>query len=782
MRSQVDGDSQVMRYPSHPTRSNTGERVSEADEEWVTKKKVEITTTKNVEKQIKRQVVLEDGRVVEEELPTITNDTTQDKQTFETDHDEERKVDKSSGLDLLNSKFNSRSGMLVGDKLTSVKKVQDVKENMMKTEACQHMGDIKPKDLNRALRNKEDIRKYLKKDERSKAVALPRTVMTKRNHRVITDKEDIQERNWLNDGKMQNERIRTEEHIEYDSDDTKDSGSSGSVSSRHQLEPEVYKTRKDEEFVEYFKINKDKNGKEKLIKIGDGAHFVSESKELDLEENRSLYNTHRSPRLTYIPDKAKRCKKQITHTDSWLERHFGSSSSSLSNSSVDLSRGVGGVDGGVAGLRRSASICDIRPVTESGSNVYYATVRKTDALPVVRREKKDDHYQENRRSAHFTSSGQPVRPPRRKKKTDSDSSHYMSQGNLYYTPLADKQSSSKTYSYSHSNLYGSTTDQSKTNRNKKPEYLYGSLNRDKKEDFNSFRQETSTETNQSNHKFKSNRRRENIENEVTTSTGQYQQNNSHQRSRTATGANSRDGTGTPPSYGPMSSTKRFHHHSLNPRSYSPTPLKIGRTYKAHHQSAGNIYNNNSSSTQASDRRYVSTQQPVVSSLKADERRYNSTQSMDRRGRRSGGMDEQVGTAHPPRHYRSTDSLYQQHSLGTGRDGTTSSRSAHAAQLRDRTNTREIPIVVARDSSPEHSPTYSSFTSKSNAATTAHAYSRTGTTKPSAGRNERPVGTAVPIQTGKEAKLHKIVYSSDSPIGSPSTKYRTKIVLNGGGAK
>merc|ERR1719193_2813057 len=193
--------------------------------------------------QIKRQVVLEDGRVVEEELPTITNDTTQDKQTFETDHDEERKVDKSSGLDLLNSKFNSRSGMLVGDKLTSVKKIQDVKENMMKTEACQHMGDIKPKDLNRALRNKEDIRKYLKKDERSKAVALPRTVMTKRNHRVITDKEDIQEPNWLNDGKMQNERIRTEEHIEYDSDDTKDSGSSGSVSSRHQLEPEVYKTR-----------------------------------------------------------------------------------------------------------------------------------------------------------------------------------------------------------------------------------------------------------------------------------------------------------------------------------------------------------------------------------------------------------------------------------------------------------------------------------------------------------------------------------------------------------
>ena len=73
-------------------------------------------------------------------------------------------------------------------------------------------------------------------------------------------------------------------------------------------------------------------------------------------------------------------------------------------------------------------------------------------------------------------------------------------------------------------------------------------------------------------------------------------------------------------------------------------------------------------------------------------------------------------------------------------------------------------MVARDSSPEHSPTYGSFTSKSNAATTAHAYSRTGTARPSAGRNERPVGTGAPIQAGREAKLHKIVYSSDSPIG------------------
>ena len=57
---------------------------------------------------------------------------------------------------------------------------------------------------------------------------------------------------------MQNERIKTEEHIEYDSDDSSSDGSSStsSRSSRHKLEPEVYKTRKDENFTEYFKIHK----------------------------------------------------------------------------------------------------------------------------------------------------------------------------------------------------------------------------------------------------------------------------------------------------------------------------------------------------------------------------------------------------------------------------------------------------------------------------------------------------------------------------------------------
>ena len=63
---------------------------------------------------------------------------------------------------------------------------------------------------------------------------------------------------------MQNERIRTEEHIEYDSgDDPDDEGSSSSSqkSSHRKFEPETYKTKKEEQFTEYYKSGKDRNKK-----------------------------------------------------------------------------------------------------------------------------------------------------------------------------------------------------------------------------------------------------------------------------------------------------------------------------------------------------------------------------------------------------------------------------------------------------------------------------------------------------------------------------------------
>ena len=120
----------------------------EAEEEWVTKKKVDIVTTKSVERKIQRQIVLEDGRVVEEEVPVVTVDTTEDTQTFQTDQDEERELEggqDASKSKYLASKFDTNGSVLVGDKFTRVKKINDVTESLVKTEALQNLGDIKSK-------------------------------------------------------------------------------------------------------------------------------------------------------------------------------------------------------------------------------------------------------------------------------------------------------------------------------------------------------------------------------------------------------------------------------------------------------------------------------------------------------------------------------------------------------------------------------------------------------------------------------------------------------------
>ena len=134
--------SSLVHYQGGRGKSKSLEQRREAEEEWVTTKKVEIVTTKNVERKIQRQVVLEDGRVVEEEIPTVTVDTTEDKQTFETDQDEERNLE-GEGISNLSNRFDTSGGVLVGDKFTSTKKINDVRENLVKTEAMQDLGNIR---------------------------------------------------------------------------------------------------------------------------------------------------------------------------------------------------------------------------------------------------------------------------------------------------------------------------------------------------------------------------------------------------------------------------------------------------------------------------------------------------------------------------------------------------------------------------------------------------------------------------------------------------------------
>ena len=163
------------------------------------------------------------------------------------------------------------------------------------------------------------------------------------------------------------------------------------------------------------------------VKVGEGPHYVSESKEVHrVDDPQILFQPSRPSRpsrqhRTFLMTDYEPSRRPLNHTDSWLEKHFGSTSSlSASGSSMELSRPGSRGAPGAPGLRRSASICDIRPLA-NGTNEFYATVRKSGKVPEVKmREKKPERsfYSENRQSANFSSSGHPVRPPRKQRQSE----------------------------------------------------------------------------------------------------------------------------------------------------------------------------------------------------------------------------------------------------------------------------------------------------------------------------------------------------------------------------
>ena len=126
------------RGPAFLLSSSTTRLESHGDkqgETWTTKKKVEVVTTKNIERTIQRQVVLEDGRVLDEEIPVVTLDTIENKEIFETDHDEEQDNN-------YNDRRRGGGGAGLADKVTTFKTTKDVTENVTKTEASHNIGQI----------------------------------------------------------------------------------------------------------------------------------------------------------------------------------------------------------------------------------------------------------------------------------------------------------------------------------------------------------------------------------------------------------------------------------------------------------------------------------------------------------------------------------------------------------------------------------------------------------------------------------------------------------------
>lgn len=337
------------------------------NEKWLTKKKVEIVTRKNVEKTVRRQLVLEDGRVLDADQPVVTRDTTENKEIFETDADEERD--------------NDGGDMNIGDRVTTLKTVRDVKENVTKTEAAQNVGTIASRDIARVIKDRSKLDNVLRRPRNSRDLAvtnIPVVVHNSRNHSKVTDTEQVKEKSVKRGGKMFTERVRTEQHEEYESNDnqTSDEGEDFEkieYEELYQEEPKEYKTKTEESFIEYFQNGQNQDNKFGMVKVGEGPHFKSVTKQFSKNTKSSLAGAPQRKPL-----------KQSRSWDNDREDKLGNISVSKQHSSSlsDLSRN---------GCER----------------VFIAKV--IDETPAVRlrNKKKQDinRYIEHRQSANFSSSG-----------------------------------------------------------------------------------------------------------------------------------------------------------------------------------------------------------------------------------------------------------------------------------------------------------------------------------------------------------------------------------------
>ncbi|XP_060522491.1 serine/arginine repetitive matrix protein 1 isoform X3 [Cylas formicarius] len=206
------------------------------EEEWISKKKTEVTNTKQIETRVKRQVVLEDGKVVEDTGPMVTTNTTEDTETQEHHQTEHRKL----GDDLDGSKAleGGERGTLINRsewvpvpnpdgvvrevkerRVVSREEIEEVKE----TEDVQHLGDISEEAFLAAVNSgKSDLRSVLRSTEGGKTLVStgPRLVRDTTKSKKVTDTEDTRElSSVLPDGKIVTETQRTTEHEEVRDDE-----------------------------------------------------------------------------------------------------------------------------------------------------------------------------------------------------------------------------------------------------------------------------------------------------------------------------------------------------------------------------------------------------------------------------------------------------------------------------------------------------------------------------------------------------------------------------------
>ena len=109
------------------------------------------------------------------------------------------------------------------------------------------------------MKDKKSLKNLMRREGREgrEVAVTPRVVHSARSHQTVTDTERLQERNVRRGGKLVFEKIKTEEHEVYNSQDSETSDDEGDFekieySELSEDQPLEYKTRTEESFIEYF--------------------------------------------------------------------------------------------------------------------------------------------------------------------------------------------------------------------------------------------------------------------------------------------------------------------------------------------------------------------------------------------------------------------------------------------------------------------------------------------------------------------------------------------------
>ncbi|XP_076648868.1 chascon isoform X1 [Halictus rubicundus] len=321
------------------------------EEEWETRKKKEITTTRQIETRVKRQVVLEDGEVVVDSGPLVTTNTTEDVEQQEHTTQERRTTgDQPQEVDWPTGGRRSADGGSVVQKEsneTVVRSREEIEERL-ETEDRQQLGDISDEAYQNAVKNNRgDLRAALAESCKQLASQTgPRVVQhTTKSNKVIDTEKTLEKKELKPDGLIVTERKRTVEHEEIKDDevpaedDASDHLNGDEATETKKESSQRFIKRRDEDVVDYI------SGGER---VGREMRYVAETTEGErIGDWTPLSTAMRTARLhkhSGFPAEGFPSRKDVLtkkpldleeedearkfETSKWLESHFGSESRS----------------------------------------------------------------------------------------------------------------------------------------------------------------------------------------------------------------------------------------------------------------------------------------------------------------------------------------------------------------------------------------------------------------------------------------------------------------------